>query len=86
MRRVSLTTLAISSIGLALSACSEPQPQPTAQSSMPAQPVAQTPANQTSVPNQVQAGFGNTPVNAGFGNQPVTSGFHDTQGSPSYKP
>lgn len=81
MRRVSLITLAISSIGLALSACSEPPPQPTAQSSTPAQPAAQT-----SVPNQVQAGFGNTPVTAGFGDQPVTSGFHNTPGAPSYKP
>ena len=81
MRRVSLITLAISSMGVALSACSEPPPQPTAQSSTPAQPAAQAGA-----PNQVQAGFGNTPVNAGLGNQPVTSGFHDTQGAPSYRP
>ena len=86
MRRVTLIILATSSVGLALSGCSEPPPQPTAQSSMPAQPAAQTPATQTSAPNQVQAGFGNTPVTAGFGNQPVTSGFHDTQGAPSYKP
>ena len=81
MRRISLITLAISSMGVALSGCSEPPQQPTAQSSTPVQP-----ATQTSVPNQVQAGFGNTPVNAGFGNQPVTSGFHDTPGAPSYKP
>lgn len=80
MRRISLITLAVPAIGLALSACTEPQ-QPVAQSST-VPPVA-TPA---SVPNQVQAGFGNTPVNAGFGNQPVTSGFHNTPGAPANQP
>ena len=71
MRRTSLGILAVTFVGMALAACSNPPPA-TVQSQAPATPVT--------------AGFGKTPVNAGFGNEPVTSGYHDTQGAPTYQP
>lgn len=73
MRRISLRIVAVTLAGMALAACTNPQPAPpTAQSQAPATPV--------------NAGFGNTPVNAGFGDTPVTGGFHRTPGAPTTQP